>query len=130
MDASKTNSILGRHRVSARNAANPNSTVSRGNRFQQDRFEKSLLPMPIAVLHRLGIKPGPANRSGYWLVKCPLHKKGKEQHPSFSIHQVNGNFRCFACGAHGGDVLSLWMQYTGKPFKQAAKELGAWRLKP
>jgi hypothetical protein len=27
-------------------------------------------------------------------------------------------------------VLSLWMQYTGKPFKQAAKELGAWRLQP
>ena len=100
------------------------------NRPDQGRFNRGLLPMPVAVLARVGIKLGPANRAGYCLVKCPLHKNGKERHASLSIHQVNGNFRCFACGARGGDVLTLWMQYTGKPFKQAAKELGAWKLQP
>lgn len=127
MKARKTNSV-GEYRgvVPASDALNQGSSISRRNRYQHDRFKKSLLPTPISLLARLGIKAGPANLAGYWLIKCPLHKSGKEQHASLSIHQVKGNFRCFACGAHGGDVLSLWMQCTGKTFKQAAKELGAW----
>lgn len=82
--------------------------------------------MPVVILARIGIKPNAANGAGYWLIACPFHKAGTEKNPSLSVHQVNGNFRCFACGAHGGDVLSLWMQYTGHSFKQAAQELGAW----
>ncbi len=98
--------------------------------FNQGRFCKELLPMPVAVLARIGIKPKAANSAGYWQVRCPLHKDGMERNASLSIHQVNGNFRCFACGAHGGDVLALWMQLTGKSFKDAAQDLGAWRVKP
>lgn len=131
MDAQKITPVRGRNRVAQTDqAGSRRSSISQGNRFQEDGFDKSLLPMPISVLVRLGIKPGSANRAGYWLVKCPLHKGGKEQHASLSIHQVKGNFRCFACGAHGGDVLSLWMRHTGKPFKQAAMELGAWGIRP
>jgi hypothetical protein len=108
----------------------PSWAASVTKRFDKNRFIKAQLPAPISVLARLGITPKSAGRAGYWLVKCPLHKNGKEQHASLSIHQVNGNFRCFTCGACGGDVLSLWMKYTGKRFKQAAMELGAWGLQP
>ncbi len=98
--------------------------------FNQGQFNKALLPMPVTVLARIGIKPKAANTAGYWLIRCPLHKGGEEKNASLSMHQVNGNFRCFACGAHGGDVLAFWMQHTGRSFKQAAQELGAWGAKP
>ncbi|CAG0994353.1 DNA primase [Methylophilaceae bacterium] len=107
----------------------PMSSYRKANcpsRFNQGVFNKALLPMPVAVLARIGIKPRTANRAGYWQVCCPFHKGGEEKNASLSMHQVKGNFRCFACGAHGGDVLSFWMQYTGKSFKHAAQELGAW----
>lgn len=97
--------------------------------FNQGQFNKVALPPPVAVLARIGIKPKPANSAGYWLVRCPFHKGGEEKNASLSMHQANGNFRCFACGAHGGDVLSFWMQHTRQSFKQAAQELGAWEVK-
>lgn len=101
--------------------------ANRSGRFNQGQFNRAALPAPIAVLQRLGIRPKSANHSGYWQIRCPFHKGGDERNPSLSVHQVNGTFRCFACGAHGGDVLAFWMQHTGQSFKQAAQELGAWK---
>ncbi len=105
----------------------PRGKANRYRHFNQGQFNKALLPMPVALLARMGIKPKAANSAGYWLIKCPLHKGGEEKNASFSMHSVNGNFRCFACGAHGGDVLAFWRQHTGQSFKQAAMELGAWK---
>jgi hypothetical protein len=104
----------------------PRGKANRYNRFNQGQFKKASLPMPVAVLARIGISPKGANSAGYWQVRCPFHKGGEEKNSSLSMHQVNGNFRCFACGAHGGDVLAFWMQHTGQSFKQAAQDLGAW----
>lgn len=104
--------------------------ANRSTQFNQGHFNKALLPMPVAVLARIGIKPKVANNAGYWLVRCPFHKGGEEKNASLFIHQVSGHFRCFACGAHGGDMLAFWMQHTGRSFKQAAQELGAWEVKP
>lgn len=101
--------------------------ANRSGRFNQGQFDKSALPAPVAILQRLGIKPSRANASGYMQIVCPFHKGGDEKNASLSMHSINGNFRCFACGAHGGDVLSFWMQHTGQTFKQAAQELGAWK---
>jgi hypothetical protein len=109
-------------------ASTPRSKAKRFGSFNQGRFNKSKLPMPVVILARIGIKPKAANSNGYWQIRCPLHKDGHEQNASLSIHQVDGNFRCFACGAHGGDVLAFWMQLTCKSFKQAAQELGAWEV--
>jgi DNA primase len=90
-------------------------------------FNRALLPMPIVILQKLRIQPGKANYAGYWQLYCPFHKSGHEQHPSLNLHTVQGHFRCHACGAKGGDILSFYMQVTGKRFSDAAKELGAWR---
>lgn len=92
----------------------------------QFHFNRSLLPMPIVVLQRFGIKPGKANRGGYWILCCPFHKDGKEKNPSLHLQQVKGNYRCHACGIKGGDILSFYRAVTGKSFKDAAQELGAW----
>jgi DNA primase len=53
-----------------------------------------------------------------------FHEDG---HASLSIHRERGAFRCFACGARGGDVLAFEMLRSGADFKRAARALGAWR---
>ncbi len=108
----------------------PHGKANRYRHFNQGIFNKAALPAPAAVLARMGIKPGRANAGGYMQIACPFHKAGEEKNASLSMHNERGNFKCFACGAHGGDVLSFWMQHTGQAFKQAAMELGAWKAKP
>lgn len=121
----------GRGRLTPTNT--PMSSYRKANRFtqfNQGAFNKAALLSPVAALARLGIKPSRANPGGYMQIACPFHKAGEEKSASLSMHNVIGNFRCFACGAHGGDVLAFWMQHTGQSFKQAAQELGAWEVKP
>ena len=89
-------------------------------------FNRSALPMPIVGLDRLGIKAGKANRGGFWVLCCPFHKDGREKNPSLHLQQVTGHYRCHACGAKGGNILDFYRAVTGKSFKNAARELGAW----
>jgi len=89
------------------------------------RFKREKLPYPIGVLCFLGIKPGKANRRGYWIIRCPFHKNGQERKPSLNLLQVNGNYLCHACGAKGGDILDFFMKVTGKSFINAIETLGA-----
>ena len=90
---------------------------------QRVRFDKAALPEPAEVLRRLNARQ--VSRRGEWLsCCCPLHE---DHHPSFSIHAVVGNFRCFGCGATGGDVLDLWRAATGSGFCEAIENLGASR---
>lgn len=95
---------------------------------ESGRFNRELLPMPIVVLDKLGIKTGKANKGGYWIIQCPVHSDGKEKNPSLNLHQITGGFRCFTCGITG-DLLDFYMLVTGKPFREAAKALGAWEFK-
>jgi CHC2 zinc finger len=64
------------------------------------------------------------NASGWAQVRCAFHEDG---HASLSLHRERGAFRCFACGARGGDVLAFEMLRSGADFKNAARALGAWR---
>jgi hypothetical protein len=64
------------------------------------------------------------NARGWAQVRCIFHEDG---HASLSIHRERGAFRCFACGARGGDVLAFEMLRSGVDFKGAARALGAWR---
>jgi hypothetical protein len=64
------------------------------------------------------------NASGWAPVRCVFHNDG---HASLSIHRVRGAFRCFACGARGGDVLAFEMLRSGTDFRSAARVLGTWR---
>jgi DNA primase len=62
---------------------------------------------------------------GEWaFITCPSHKSGLEKKPSLSVSLVDGHFRCFSCGASGGDILALHRLITGQSFGEAVRELG------
>lgn len=50
---------------------------------------------------------------------CPFHN---DKHPSMSIHQQKGVFKCWACGV-GGDVIEFVRLYNGLDFVNAVKQI-------
>jgi len=86
-------------------------------------FNKSALQRPAAYFKEQGLK---LSGGGEWKdAVCPFHNDHK---PSLRVRLDSGGFKCMACGVHGGDVLSFHMQRYKLSFKQAAKDLGAWRF--
>lgn len=92
----------------------------------ESHFRRDRVPPVADVLALLQLEPKKANDSGYAQVRCPLHG---EANPSLSVHMGRGNWKCFACGEAGGDVLELYRRARGVSFTQAARELGAWEGK-
>jgi hypothetical protein len=86
-------------------------------------FDRNRLPM-IADYYQPIFGDLRFNASGWTQVRCVFHEDGNA---SLSIHRERGAFRCFACGARGGDVLAFEMLRSGADFKSAARALGAWR---
>lgn len=87
------------------------------------RFNKLALPHPADYFAQQGLK---LTGGGEWRnAICPFHDDTK---PSLRVRLDTGGFCCMACGAHGGDVLAFHQQRYGLSFKQAAQQLGAWRL--
>lgn len=84
---------------------------------------KDSLPAPAQYLSYRGLlkrKP-----RGEWAqIICPSHKGGAEKRPSLSVSLVDGHFRCFACGASGGDIVALHRLITGQKFVDAVRDLG------
>jgi hypothetical protein len=90
--------------------------------FKNKKFNPSLLPKPqqyyATVFSNLKIK------SDWINVRCCFHD---DSNPSLSINLISGGFHCFACGICGCDVISFVMQRYHLTFKEACKQLGAWR---
>ncbi len=57
-----------------------------------------------------------------WNGLCPFHVDKKPG--SFYINRVTGAFKCFSCGAGGGDILAFHMQRTGCSFPEAIERVG------
>lgn len=51
--------------------------------------------------------------------KCPFHE---EKTPSFWVYP-DGGYKCFGCGASGGDLIQLVMEQEKKPFMDVIKDL-------
>src|SRR5689334_1000546 len=86
-------------------------------------LDRSSLPSPLAYLSEQGLLIG-RPRGERAQIKCPSHAGGDERHASMSVSLVDGHFRCFACGAKGGDVVALHRLITGKGFRDAVADLG------
>jgi hypothetical protein len=86
-------------------------------------FDRNRLPT-VADYYRPVFGDLRFNASGWAQVHCAFHEDGTA---SLSIHRERGSFRCFACGARGGDILAFEMLRSGADFKSAARALGAWR---
>ena len=86
-------------------------------------LDRQSLPTPLQYLTQRGLlKRKPL---GEWAaIVCPAHKGGTEKHPSMGVSLIDGHFRCHACGASGGDVVSLHRLVTGLRFLDAVSDLG------
>jgi hypothetical protein len=63
---------------------------------------------------------------GEWVnAVCPFHK---DTNPSLRIKIETGAYRCFVCGARGGDILAFHQHKHGIGFFEAAKQLNAWEV--
>lgn len=87
------------------------------------KFDRNLLPNPAefyaANLARM--KPG---RNGWGLALCCFHP---DKNPSLAVNLEKGAFKCFSCGAKGGDVLDFYRLRHNVDFMTAVKALGAVR---
>jgi hypothetical protein len=85
-------------------------------------FDRDALPDPYNYyLDELGRLIG----NGEWrAATCPFHD---DHDPSLRVNVVTGAFKCFPCGASGGDVLAFHMQNHDLGFIDAARAMGCWR---
>ena len=84
-------------------------------------FNKSKLPDPIVYCSERNFRLI-GNRTWRNTI-CPFHQDTK---PSLVIHVEKGAFKCFSCGAKGGDVLAFHQLLHKMSFVDACKDLGAW----
>ena len=52
---------------------------------------------------------------------CPFHDD--QRVGSFKVNLGNGAFKCFSCGASGGDIIDFRMQRDGLSFRDALTSL-------
>lgn len=73
----------------------------------------------IEVISRYGVQFKKHGKS--WTAPCPFHS---ESTASFTITAGRKpNYKCFGCG-RSGDVIDFVMQYGGRTFQEAVKEIG------
>lgn len=87
-------------------------------------YDKTKLPAPESVLRLVGAERV-AVRGLQLSARCPFPDHA-DRNPSFTMHGLSGAWRCFGCHRRGSDALELYMAVTGLPFKEAARDLGAW----
>lgn len=85
--------------------------------MNRDELQR-LRDLPIEkVAQRLGLEVR------HHKALCPFHQ---DRHPSLSFHTGRNTYRCFVCGAHGGNI-DLAMQMLHKDFPDACEWLGGQR---
>ena len=79
------------------------------------------LPEPSAYYGQRVEKLGRPNGEGWAQGRCPFHE---DRHESLSVNLggARGGWRCFA-GCGSGDLVSFHERITGRPFKDAVREL-------
>lgn len=86
-------------------------------------LDRGSLPTAVQYLNERGLIK--TKQRGQWLtICCPVHKAGAEENPSMRVSTADGHFRCMACGAKGGDIVSLHRLITGLGFRDAVNDLG------
>jgi DNA primase len=73
------------------------------------------------VLALLGYRPQRIDGQ-QWRGPCPLHGSARPRSRSFAAHLGKNVYHCFRCGA-AGNVLDLWMAYSGQTLHAAALDL-------
>lgn len=79
------------------------------------------LPLPETYYQQEfpGLKP--TNNKNWVSVHCCFHE---DRQPSLRLNLRNGSFRCFGCGAHGGNVIAFHCQRYHLTLAQTLIALG------
>lgn len=80
---------------------------------------RSRLPDPAAYYSRHVERLSAPNASGWAQGRCPFHD---DHDASLSVQLASGGWKCFA-GCGSGDLLSFHERLTGRPFKEAVRDL-------
>lgn len=85
---------------------------------------KRKLPAEQYYKHALNGDFGKQTGEGWyaWNGLCPFHDDKRAG--SFYLNKICGAFKCFSCGACGGDIIDFHMCLNSLSFKQALKQLG------
>jgi hypothetical protein len=64
---------------------------------------------------------GRANAGGWAVGLCPFHD---DHNPSLAVHLESGAFKCFSCGASGGNVTAFHSKlYFADDWRAAYRDL-------
>ena len=89
-------------------------------RYKQT-FDLTKIPSPAEYFTSLDYQ---FKGNGTWRKTiCPFHEDSR---PSLVVNMDKGAFKCFACGAKGGDVIAFHQLLHTMSFADACKDLGAW----
>ena len=87
-------------------------------------FQRDLLPSPRSFFEwEVGRLTRP-NGKGWAQGNCPFHQSKSSR--SLAVNVETGGWHCFGCDSHG-DLVGFVMQRDQCSFKDACKQLGAWR---
>ena len=89
------------------------------NRLQADYIKSSITPLDY-YKHELPestLKTHSWNDGGL----CPFHADNKKG--SFRVNLETGAYKCFSCGAAGGDIIGFTMELHSLPFVDALTQL-------
>lgn len=88
------------------------------------RFRPELRPPARAFYQREFGSALSRERRGWAQTKCCFHDG--QSKTSLSLNLNEGHFRCFSCGAHGGDLIAFVRLRYKLDFRGACRELGCW----
>ena len=87
-----------------------------------DTIKQNYSPDAYYAKSLLG-KWGKSTGNGWfmWDGLCPFHKDKKSG--SLVINRMTGAFKCFSCGASGGDIINFHQKYHFVTFSEALNQL-------
>jgi len=85
-----------------------------------ETVKRSILPLTFFRAELPAFNP---RRMTGWLDGglCPFHDDRRPG--SFKVNLDSGAFKCFSCGASGGDIISFLMRRDGMGFRDALEAL-------
>jgi DNA primase len=86
-------------------------------------LKANVAPTAYYEVHLKGAFGKPTGNGWHsWNGLCPFHTDTRAG--SLVINKVSGAFRCFSCGARGGDIIAFHMKRQGIGFTEALNQLG------
>lgn len=85
---------------------------------------KTIYPPELYYARHLEGKLGKPNGNGWhvWDGLCPFHADRKPG--TLFINMKSGSYKCFSCGAKGGDIINFHKQRFNLSTYETLKQLG------